>query len=444
VACGGLVAVAPVHLARTIDWVRYLSLPGVAGWPLDLISPLALFGVPGHFDLIAVSHPDRRPWALATLFLIALGLAALYFWRHRRSTTVAERVLAGFGAGTVLAYGAYFLLVGPTYQQWKFASYFTLPMTAVVLAGGLRLLALSSAGRRVMATARGRLLSTVLVVAAASGFVGGNVLVHAFREPPQQRWRAGIRNLARIDGMPSFRELDVSLDPNATTMLAAYFIRTKTLHMVNASYYPHAPVVLERVSSRRPYLVQRLRCEGAGHGDTVSIPEVGCLLLAPPSVTFDTPYPFSQRFVPITLTGLSGRETWGRWNERTTAQMTFSADGQRAQIFGDAFVNLQLAPHLVPGLASRKLALSWGAGRKAETLLAEREWLSLPLKSGDWTGGPRLYTLEVSVTLPDAVPLHTIDPRSDDPRPIAVGFQDLSFSATPRGRVITPGIGPAR
>jgi hypothetical protein len=88
--------------------------------------------------------------------------------------------------------------------------------------------------------------------------------------------------------------------------------------------------------------------------------------------------------------------------------------------------------------------LSWGAGRNADTSLADLEWLSLPLQPGDWTGGPRLYALEVSRSLPDATPLRGADPRSDDPRPIALSFRGLSFSATPRGRVLAPAAAPAR
>jgi len=152
----------------------------------------------------------------------------------------------------------------------------------------------------------------------------------------------------------------------------------------------------------------------------VSVSGVGCLLLAPPSVAFDTPYPFNRTFLPIALRGLSGREPWGRWNQSTTAHMTFSADGQRAPIYRDAFVNLQVAPHQLPGLASRRLLLSWGAGRDAETRLAGREWLSLPLQPGDWAGGPKLFTLDVSVKMPDAVPPRSVDPQSPESRPIAV------------------------
>jgi hypothetical protein len=141
---------------------------------------------------------------------------------------------------------------------------------------------------------------------------------------------------------------------------------------------------------------------------------------------------------------MSGPEPWGRWNDRKTVVMTISADAQRAPIYRDAFFNLQIAPYRLPGQAARRLVLSWGAGRNADTSLENLEWLSLPLQPGDWTGGPWLYALEVSISLPDAVPLRGADPRSDDPRPIAVSFQGLSFSARPLGRVITPAVGPAR
>ena len=444
VACGALIGMAPGHVAWALDMAGYLSRAGVAGWPLDFISPLAIFGIPGHFDHTAITNPTHRPWAVGSLCLIAIGVAALYFWRYRRNTTVAERTFVGFGAGTLLAYCVYFLKLGPSYQQWKFASYFTLPFSFLVFAGGLRLLLFSSTVERVTATPHGRRVATWLVGAVAIGFVGGNVLVHVLIEPPLTRWEGGLRNLALIDGLPSFRELDVDLEEGGTTMLAAYFVRTKTLHMVSRSYYPSKPIVLERISGRRPYLLQNFGCEGVGHGDTVTIPGVGCLLLNPPSVAFDTSYPFNRTFLPITLAGLSGREPWGRWNQRTTVQITFSADVQRTPIERDAFVNLQIVPYRLPAVAGQRLVLSWGAGRQADALLADREWISLPLQRRDWAGGPTLFTLKVSVAMPDAVPPRVVDPRSTESRPIAVGFENVSFNTTPRGRVIAPTAGPSR
>jgi len=440
----GLVAVDPGHFAASMNWVRYLALPGVAGWPLDLVSPRALFGVPGHFDLITVRDKAHRPWAIAALCLIAIGLTALFWWRCRRSASVTERTFAAFGAGSIVAYCAYFLRLGPSYQQWKFASYFTLPMTFAVFAGFLRLLVLSPAGSRAMATRRGRLLAAGLVVAAASGFVGGNILVHARHEPPLRRIEGGLRSLALIDGIPSFKELVVQLEAGPATFLAPYFIRTKVLHLASASYFPHVPTAPEWISKQRPLLLHRFNCPAAGHDDTVTIPGVGCLLLAPPSVSLDRVYPFSQSFRPVRLTGFAGREPWGCWNESTTVELMFRADGERIPIHRDMFLNLQLEPYRLPRLEARTLRLSWGAGWDAVAVLRDREWVSLPVRARDWSGEPKYAALTVSVSLPDAVPLNAADPRSTDARPIAVGFLDLSFSTAPAGRVVASPSEPVR
>ena len=69
-----------------------------------------------------------------------------------------------------------------------------------------------------------------------------------------------------------------------------------------------------------------------------------------------------------------------------------------------------------PGLAARRVAATWGAGRQADISLAGSECLSLPLHPGDWAGGPRLLTLELSMSAGDAVPLRDLDPRSADSR----------------------------
>jgi hypothetical protein len=433
-----LIGLVPGHVAWALDMARYLSQAGVAGWPLDFISPLAIFGVPGPFDHTPVTDPAYRPWAIGTMCLIATGLVYVYFWRYRKHTTVPERTFVGFGAGVILAYCGYFLMLGPSYQQWKFASYFTLPLSFVVFAGNLRVVLFSSTVERAMATPRGRLATTWLTGVIAIGFVGGNVLVHVLAEPPLQRWDGGLRNLALIDQLPSFRELDVELEERGATMLAAYFIRHKTLHMVSRSYYPSRPLVRERISDRRPYLIQNFGCEGVGHGDTVTIPGVGCLLLSPPSVTLDTPYPFGRTYLPVALTGFSQREPWGRWNQRNAVQISFSADVQRTPIDRDAFVNLQIVPGRLPRVPGQRFVVSWGAGRQAEALVADRQWISLPLQRRDWAGGPRLFTLEVSVTTADAVTPPVVEPRSAEPRPFAVGFENVSISATPRGRVVGP------
>ena len=43
----------------------------------------------------------------------------------------AQGAFAGLAGGALLAYCAYFVGIGPSYQQWKFASYSALPLSFV-------------------------------------------------------------------------------------------------------------------------------------------------------------------------------------------------------------------------------------------------------------------------------------------------------------------------
>lgn len=435
-AAAAVVAMFPSHLEWSYKMARYLSKAGVAGWPLDFISPLGLFGMPGRFDRTPLSDPSLRPVAMAGLGLTALALLLLFLWRHREETTAAEKVFAALGAGSLLAYVAYFLLLGPSYQQWKFASYGTLPLTFVTFAAGLRLCQLSQTSVRLLGTPARRLAARVAGWGAVAAMVGGNLIVHAYVEPPFRRWDAGLANLASIDGLPGFQELDVEMEEGGATMLAPYFIRDKTLHLVSLSYYPKAPLEPERITSRRPYLLQDFGCEGVGHGDTLAISGVGCLIQAPPSVMLGVSCPFSRTFLPVTISGLGPREPWGRWNVHRDVQIVFTADVTRMPADQDAVLALLLAPADLPGGRGQRLHLSWGDGRGAATRLTGREWISLPVQRRDWAGGPRLLTLEVTIALPDAEPVNAVDPASTETRPLAVRFEDAVFSATPLGRVV--------
>ena len=54
--------------------------------------------------------------------ILAAILLVVYFWRDRATSSRLERTLAGVAAGTLVAYVLYYLRIGYSYQQWKFAS----------------------------------------------------------------------------------------------------------------------------------------------------------------------------------------------------------------------------------------------------------------------------------------------------------------------------------
>jgi hypothetical protein len=452
VTLGLLVLCLPQRLAWSLDMVRSLSQKGVAGWPLDMISPLAILGLPGTMTDriqcaschgIEVASPAYRALAAAVFCAVALTLGCLYFWRFRQQTTPAQRTLVGLASGSFILYCAYFFSLGPSYQQWKFASYSALPLSFVVLAGGLHLFQRSKAFARVNQTALGNRLATALLAVAAMGVVGGNLLWHSLSDPVLLRFSGTLRNIEKVDKLPFFRELSVwmSDQPNGfPTWLALYFLPTKRVHVVSSIFRPNEPLSFEQISRQRPLLIQDYGCEGVGHDDTITVPGVGCLLLAPPSLALATPYPFNGSFLFIDLEGIDARESWGRWNLRSTALLKLTADLRRIQVYPDTYVNLLLSPYLPPGKTRQRLVFSWGANQHAEASMSDREWISLPVRNADWTGN-WVLTLPISIDLPDATAPHWLDGpegRYEERRQLAIAFEELSISASPRGRTVAP------
>ena len=156
------------------------------------------------------------------------------------------------------------------------------------------------------------------------------------------------------------RELTVKLsrDPGGLlTAMTRYYLPATKLHVI-------APGVrlgdFEPVSRQTPLLVQNFGCEGVGHADSVSVPDVGCALLAPPSLTLDTVYPFNRTFLPIDFGSMSEREQGGRWSTGTTMTLRLLADPERTPVARHLYVNLLLNPFLRAASAAAAF-FAWGA-----------------------------------------------------------------------------------
>ena len=430
--------------------VRSLSTPGIAGWPLDLISPLAVLGLPGtiadHARCrtcygIEVAGPGMRLGAIALFSALALGFGYLYFWRFRHRTTPAQRTLVGLACGSFVAYCAYFLRVGPSYQQWKLASYVALPWSFALVAGGVHLLQRPDvSGRPHVANGPSKVMAFLTAVAVS--IVGGNLLLHAFSDPRLVRFPGAMRNIAQVDQLPFFRELTVQMDDSRDdfpTWLALYYLPSKRVHVVSPRFKPSEPLSFEQISRARPLLLQGFGCEGIGHGETLDVPDVGCLLFAPPSPVPDTPYPFNRTFLFVGLEGFSARQPEGRWNAGSSVRVTLTVDLKRVWAYDDMYVNLLVNPYLPPGTARQRLGLSWGANRRAEVSLAAPQRISLLVQRPDWTGD-RVWTLPISIELPDAVePVWMYAPRGSLDGLGALGalFEEISISSKPGGIAVT-------
>ncbi|MCL4849684.1 MAG: hypothetical protein KJ066_24295 [Acidobacteria bacterium] len=441
------------------EMVWTLSEPGSAGWPLDVISPFALLGLPGGMAHgTQVVGPVQRALAIGVYGAVAAALGLAYFWRWRRQTTVAQQALAGLAVSALLSYCAFFALVGPSYQQWKFASYSVLPLSFVVWAGGLRLLLRSDA----LSNARGRRVAEALLLACGAGLVGGNLLAHSVSDPDLQRFPGTYRNLAMVDALPSFHHMSLQMNDwphDHPTRLALYFLPSKRVHVASSIFEPRVPLSWELISRERPHLMQDYGCEGVGHDETLTVPGIGCLLFAPPSLALERVYGFNLSYLFIEPRRMGDRELDGRWNADSTVFLTLTMDPRRERMDQVEYVNLRISPFLTAETRNQRAVFSWAGGRRAEVSVASPEWVSLPVRPADWTG-EWLRKLTFTIYLPDgvwgwwaslpvrreewtgrwtapaAVPEGTVGEL--DYRPLAVMFNELVVSAAPRGRIVAP------
>ncbi len=453
------------RLEWSLNMVLSLSQPGVAGWPMDIISPLSVLALPGVLkDGGQVVSAEGRVWAIGTFCTLAAILGLLFLGRFRQRTTAAQRAFAGLAGMSFIAYCAYYLVVGPSYQQWKFASYSVLPLSFVAPATAICLFRKSEVFTHVTRTTLGRRWMTAVLVTLGVCLLGGNLLVHAVGDAELMRFPGSLRNIAMLEELQSFQEMSVEMElepSDIQTWLALHFLPSKRVHVVARMFSPNEPLSLEHISSLRPHLIQNFGCQGVGHDETITVPGVGCLLLAPPSLSLDTVYPFHSTFLFVDPRHMGAREPDGRWNTDTTVSLNVMADPQRVSVGRDLYLNLRLSPYVEPETPSQRALFSWGAGQKAEVSLKRPEWISLATRVVDWTGN-WLKTMPMTVDLPDGVDgdwLNLPVQRDDwsgswtapvaveipsgvightEHRSLAVMFQELSVTASPLGRVVTP------
>jgi hypothetical protein len=422
----------------SIQEVGFLSRQGIAGWAMVMISPWALLGWPGTAGdqvqclecLNVASTPGRLPLLGIGVFA-AIGTALLtVFWRGRYRYTTAQRAIVAVGAGAMLVYPAMFLLLGPSYQQWKFASYTAMPFGFVVTATVGLWASRSRSGARFAA------IVGVLLVA-------GNVYAHAQWDPPLVRLSADLQNLRSLDSDKSYKEMTLRMSESTgayPTWMALYFLPSKRVHVVSDGFRPREPLSYETITPQRPLLLDGVGCDGIGHSEARNVPGIGCLTLRPPSFTLDTPYPFNCSFVFLELSGFGEREAEGRWTLGHEASLTLHGDIRRVDLFDQVFVNLKITPYLPPASYRQRFVVVWGNGQTGHAQLEEPGIISIPVRQPDWSG-TRVWTTRLTLTLPDALqPPWMYAPRGKPGGPPLAGlFQELSVTKAPLGTVVSTG-----
>ena len=347
------------------------------------------------YALLLFAEPAALPAAFA-MQAFAIGL-------RRASPSTALRVaIAATVAMTAL------MLAFRDQVQWAFAHRAwadgavpaALAAAALVM-GGIAYITFNAGWpSQIVPTQTDRRLAAALTVYTAIALIVANVVMHASTRPRAQvRIPAAWQNIEQLQERP-FRELTVKLtrDPRGLlTAMTHYYLPATKLHVIA----PGARLAdFETVSRQVPLLVQGFGCEGVGHADTVSVPDVGCVLLAPPSLTIDTAYPFNRTFLPVEFGNMSEREAGGRWSTGATLRLRLLADPERTPVARRLHVNLLMNPFLPPGVGPQRLVLAWGANKKGMIAVAESGWISVPVSSEDWTGN-RVWALPIAIDFPD-------------------------------------------
>jgi hypothetical protein len=268
-------------------------------------------------------------------------------------------------------------------------------------------------------------LARALILYVGAAVVIGNVTVHALASPPRERWPVAWRALAQAGRMP-FRSvtLKVAGEPNGVpAALAMYYMPGRKAQVIGRGPSPDE-LVFDSVSRQEPMFIQNFGCEGVGHADTVSARGVGCLLMAPPSMASGTSYPFNRTFLFMRFDRMTPREPGGRWNTQPTLNLTLTADPQRVGLDRDMFLNLLVDPFLAADAKPLRLIVRWGRERRGEIAVRQRQWLSLPVGSNDWSGN-RVWTVPIAIDFPDRR---------------TILFQEVALTESPRGTLAEPAL----
>jgi hypothetical protein len=282
------------------------------------------------------------------------------------------------------------------------AALIILPLVPLVWAAAAFALRRSPTLGRVGQSDVDRQLVRALVVYIAAGVIIGNVAVQAVGGRPAVRWPGAWRELNQIGRMPfQAFTLKVADRPNGlSTALAMYYMPGRKAEVIGRGIATNR-LPFENVTRQQPMFIQNFGCEGVGHGDTVSAPGVGCLLMAPPSMTLGASYPFNRTFLFLNVDRMSARDPGGRWNAQSTVGLRLTVDPQRVPLNRDLYLNFRVNPFLPAGVKPQRLVLRWGSGRQGQLIVGDREWFSLPVASGDWSG-QRLWTVPVTIDFPDS------------------------------------------
>jgi hypothetical protein len=418
-----LLVIAPFHFFIATQHVAALSQDKSNGWILDMVSPFSIIAFPGAMVLSAA---ETKFWMLVAVFGLAL-LLVLFRFRigdHLRSNA-EQRSIAMLAFVAIIAYYLLYTLLGPSYKQWKFASYFPLLLSFSLLPFALIGFGTkaSSETLNVSPEKGGGWIALVSLILIIGNFVENYIFVL----PAKMEFTSKYWDLRSLDSLVSAKTLYVRMNSYPETFLPVYFIRRKVIRLISESYFPISPFKEELITPETPLFSAGSACVAAG---AIELRDLGCLYDRAPALALDRRYPFSDEYSFI-AGKMYTAEPWGRWAGKLADLQIFTTP-EALNADDTLFLNLELSPYLPPTRPAQSAIFHWGKNKLASVKLADRATISLPVSKSDWDVGIRAK-LAVRIECPDAVAPKNVDKTSQDPRELSIGFIALSMSSRPAG-----------
>jgi len=203
---------------------RLIELSGVnAGWSLSMLDIRNLFGLPTS----VLDHTVFSTWPVYALATISLGILLIVRIRktHQHAAETRLNWLLSLALIALVGYECVYLLKGSSYQQWKFATYFPLPLLLVAIPNII-------APKKFVQCSSVTIQALYIIFCATLGF---QLFLAAKLDDLQITTNKSIKELIKID-QSEFNALTLDLPPYRETMLAMNFLGHSKLSSIAESY----------------------------------------------------------------------------------------------------------------------------------------------------------------------------------------------------------------
>lgn len=414
----------PDHFRSVTNLLSHLSTKGTGGWALDFISPFAVIGAPILLEI----HELVYQLFTITVFLLSISILGYFYFKASKFCNI---LIGGtfyvLSSLSFIGYFVYYFLIGPSYQQWKLASYLPLFISFSFI---------SAIASIVVANAneiKAQKLK-IYVLGACAILVAANMAVHIMRDPPLERFSSKYANLKALDLIEP-KEIFVKMSNFSSTFFPIYYNKNKILHFITPSYFPLEFLKFHDISPIKPLFVEGDPCELGG--DNISIKDVGCLYVAPPSMRNDRRYLFSKE-IPglISSKGLSAVESWGRWSDTNIVELNFLIE-KKFLSENVSYINIEVQPFIFKSSSSQGLSVTLNGRNSFIGVVTQPVWISLPFDL-DFLTGFEKRELILKFNLPDAIAPHDYDINIGETRKLGLGFVAISLTNKPQGAVLLP------